>query len=190
MHRREFLKVSVAGSLGTLLPAQALASDLAAGREISFECLGAVAGPRFLDGRTGNGTVGLVPDLRPAFSGTRWRVYNAGPGAFGFKCMGSVEGSRWLDGHTQDGSVGLAPNYRPPFTGTRWQAVSDSASPSIVTLRCLGNIEGPRFLDGRTGNGTVGLAANTAPPFSGTRWRIASYPVQIDSGTNLVPADH
>ena len=191
MDRRSFLKAGIVGAIGLALPVRALALDLIVGSEISLECLGSVPGPRFLDGRTGDGTVGLAPDLRRAFSGTRWKVWSGGGGnRFLFKCMGTVEGPRWLDGHTQDGSVGLAPVTRPPFSGTRWEAIGDPASPSIVMLRCLGNIEGPRFLDGRTGNGSVGLAPSTAPPFSGTKWRIARYPVQIDSGTNLVPADH
>ncbi|MCC5642551.1 hypothetical protein LC607_06210 [Nostoc sp. CHAB 5824] len=47
--------------------------NLANGRA-AFECLGNIPGPKFLDGRTADGTVGLAPDTGENFSGTRWRL--------------------------------------------------------------------------------------------------------------------
>jgi hypothetical protein len=149
------------------------AQVLSAGHTVSLRCLGNIPGPRYLDGRTANGTVGLAPNLRPKFTGTKWRVVRAGDGAVALQCLGDLEGPRWLDGRTADGTVGLAPNRNKPFTGTRWQVfqVSDD-NPYIVVLKCLGDIQGPRWLDGRTADGTVGVAANTEPPFTGTKWEV------------------
>lgn len=182
MRRRDFLQGLVASSVVLLLPEHLLAqSVLRAGNDVSLRCLGNVKGPRFLDGRTANATVGLAPDLSRKFSGTKWHVLSGGGGSIVLKCMGSVPGNRWLDGRTAGGTVGLAPSNQKPYTGTRWQIVPlDNNDPNIVALKCLGNIEGPRWLDGRTGNGTVGLAKTTDPPFTGTRWEVRMYPVNID----------
>jgi len=88
-----------------------------------LKCLGDVEGPRWLDGRTGDGSVGLVPNTDPSYTGTKWEVtFDEPASAYRFKCLGDVEGPRWLDGRTGDGSVGLAPNTDPPYTGTKWQA--------------------------------------------------------------------
>ncbi len=119
--------------------------------------------PRFLDGRTGDGTVGLAPSP-DGFSGTRW-AFGSSNGVDTLECLGDVAG-RFLDGRTGDGTVGLAPSP-DGFSGTRW--VSYFISSEIFTLECLGDVAGPRFLDGRTGDGTVGLAPSI-DGFSGTRW--------------------
>ena len=134
-------------------------------------CLGSVPGSRYLDGRTGNGTVGLALNSDVPFTGAMWKMLDAGAGAFSLQSLGSVDGPRFLDGRTRDGSVGLAPNNNQPFTGARWEVIKLQGGVSF-SLRCLGDVDGPRFLDGRTGNGTVGLAPNTDPPFSGTHWGI------------------
>jgi hypothetical protein len=182
MRRRDFLQGLAASSIILLLPEHLLAqSVLRAGNDVSLRCLGNVNGPRFLDGRTRNATVGLAPDLSKNYSGTKWHVLSGGGGSIVLKCMGSVPGNRWLDGRTAGGTVGLAPSNQKPYTGTRWQVVPlDNNDPNIVALKCLGNIEGPRWLDGRTGNGTVGLAKTTDPPFTGTKWEVRMYPVNID----------
>src|SRR5262249_33988591 len=148
---------------------------------------GSVEGPRFLDGRTANATVGLAPKLSKQFSGTKWRVVNAGADErISLHCLGTANGNRWLDGRTGDGSVGLAPNRDKPFTGVVWEVVRlDKQDPNIVALKCMGAVDGPRWLDGRTGNGTVGLAKSTDPPFTGTRWEVHAYPVCIDSPCDL-----
>ena len=41
---------------------------------VALECLGNIPGPRWLDGRTGDGSVGLAASTSPPFSGTRWEV--------------------------------------------------------------------------------------------------------------------
>src|SRR5215470_17173693 len=178
MRRRDFLQGLAASSVILLLPEHLQAQNLLRpGNDVSLRCMGNVNGPRFLDGRTANATVGLAPDLSRKFSGTKWHVMSGGNGYIVLKCMGSVPGNRWLDGRTAGGTVGLAPNTNKPFTGTHWQVVPlDNSNPNIVGLKCLGNIEGPRWLDGRTGNGTVGLAKTTDPPFTGTRWEVKIYP--------------
>jgi hypothetical protein len=181
MNRRQFLQAGAGGSIA-LLTRVGLATPLQFNQIYSLRCLGNVNGPRYLDGRTADGTVGLVAKLVKPFSGTKWRLVNAGNGTVAFQCRGDVEGRRWLDGRTADGTVGLAPNTGAPFTGTRWQIID---VPGGVTLKCLGAIEGSRWLDGRTGNGSVGLAKTTDPPFTGTKWEIAPYPVCFDDPCNL-----
>jgi hypothetical protein len=47
---------------------------------VGLKCLGNVDGPRWLDGRTGQGTVGLAPNTPTpdgGFSGAAWKVYSA-----------------------------------------------------------------------------------------------------------------
>ena len=182
MKRRQLLQTLACASMALLFSTHLKAQVLAPGNNVSLRCLGSIPGPlRYLDGRTGNGTVGLAPNLTPKYTGTKWRVVRAGEGVVALKCLGNIEGPRWLDGRTADGTVGLAPNTNKPFTGIRWQVVQVEANnPNIVALKCLGDIEGPRWLDGRTANGTVGLAATTEPPFTGTKWEVRMYPVTID----------
>jgi hypothetical protein len=182
MERREFLRTAGASFVAFSVPSRLLAAPegiLANGNKVSLECLGDKPGPKFLDGRTGDGSVGLVPQIRTkTFSGTQWLVHMNNSGELFLECRGTIEGPRFLDGRTATGTVGLAPNTKRPFTGTLWQAVQ--LGNDIYNFKCLGDIEGSRFLDGRTGNGSVGLAQNTNPPFTGTRWRVARYPQCID----------
>jgi hypothetical protein len=180
MDRRRLLQVSGAAAFGFMIPNLAKANVLRAGNKVSLRCLGSMNGPRYLDGRTQSGTVGLAPEILGHYTGTKWEVW-AGGGEISLKCMGTTDGARWLDGRTADGSVGLAPNVKQPFTGTHWRVHAvDANNPDIVALECLGNVPGPRYLDGRTGDGSVGLAPNTNPPYSGTRWEARIYPVRID----------
>jgi hypothetical protein len=163
--------ISTALLCSTNLEAQVLRT----GNHVSLKCLGNIPGPRYLDGRTANGTVGLAPNTNPEFTGTRWRVVRVGDGVVELKCLGNIEGPRWLDGRTADGTVGLAPNTNRPFTGTRWQVIQAAYNnPNIVELKCLGDIEGPRWLNGKTADGTVGVAPMTEPPFTGTKWEVIS----------------
>ena len=181
MQRRTVLKTLATGSIGILLPVRVFGALLTHGNKVSIHSLGDRPGPRFLDGRTHDGTVGLVKEPRKPFTGTRWQVFRAGEGVVALKCLGHIEGPRWLDGRTHDGTVGLAPTTKPPFTGTRWKVVQlDNNNPNIVAFRCLGHIEGPRWLDGRTHDGTVWLAPTTDAPFTGARWEVRNYPVIID----------
>jgi hypothetical protein len=94
--------------------------DARAGNVWTLECLGEIPGPRFLDGRTAEGTVGLAPSTNRPFIGTRWRARQV-PGGFTAECLGEVPGPRFLDGRTADGTVGLAPSTDDPFTGTVWE---------------------------------------------------------------------
>ena len=66
-----------------------------------MKCLGDIEGPRWLDGRTADGTTGLAPNTYEPFTGTRWQVvqiddYN--PNIVALKCLGDIKGPRWLDG--------------------------------------------------------------------------------------------
>jgi hypothetical protein len=96
---------------------------------ITLKCLGDLPGPRYLDGRTQNGTVGLAPNTNPPFTGTRWdfesiKVVPASGNAYWYdvlRCQGREPGPRYLDGRTQDGSVGLAPEVGKGYTGTHWE---------------------------------------------------------------------
>ncbi len=153
-------------------------SNLVPGVTVALRCLGNVEGPRFLDGRTGNGSVGLAPQTGGHFTGTHWTVIDDGGANLILKCMGDVNGPRFLDGRTGNDSVGLAPDFEGNFTGAHWQAIDDG--PNRVVLKCLGNIEGPRFLDGRTGNGTVGLAPATINQFTGTHWELVD-PINVET---------
>ena len=177
MKHRQFLQTLAVISTALFCSTHLEAQVLSAGNHVSLRCLGNIPGPRYLNGRTANGTVGLVPNLSLEFTGTEWRVVRAGDGVVELKCLGDIEGPRWLDGRTANGTVGLAPNTNRPFTGTRWQVVQlGYDNPNIVALRCLGDIPGPRWLDGRTADGTVGVAATTEPPFTGTKWEVRLYP--------------
>jgi hypothetical protein len=181
MERRDFLQTLVGGSLTLLVPARLSAQVLKHGYRVAFKCLGHRNGPRWLDGHTQDGTVGLAPSLSKQYSGTKWAVVRAGEGIVALKCMGLVEGNRWLDGRTVEGKVGLAPHTNKPFSGTRWQVVeADQNNPSFVFLKCLGLEEGNRWLDGNTQAGTVGLAPKTDSPYTGTKWEVQQYPVITD----------
>jgi hypothetical protein len=152
------------------------AAVLVPGNEVSLKCLGNLPGPRYLDGRPADGSVGLAPRVKRD-SGTKWRVVAAGEGAISLKCLGTIEGNRWLDGRTPDSSVGLAPNAEFPFTGARWQVLQEGDDPNLVHLRCLGHLQGPKFLDGNTTNGTVSLTSTLDP--TGTKWEASLYPVNV-----------
>jgi hypothetical protein len=82
-------------------------------------CLGDVPGPRWLDGRTDNGTVGLAPNRSAPFTGTRWEIARwqgpqDPPNLFFFKCLGDAPGPRMLTGYPKrspNGTVGLSDNF-------------------------------------------------------------------------------
>jgi hypothetical protein len=96
-------------------------ANLIPGHSVSLKCLGAIEGPRFLDGRTVGGTAGLAPNTSFPFTGTRWEVIDDGPNRMVLKCLGAIEGPRFLDGRTADGTVGLAPATDGIFTGAHWE---------------------------------------------------------------------
>ena len=41
---------------------------------VNLRCLGSIEGPRWFDGRTQNGSVGLAPNTDAPFTETKWRV--------------------------------------------------------------------------------------------------------------------
>jgi hypothetical protein len=176
MTRRQLIHTLAGAPAAALLVVKGQAT-VQPGQTHYLKSLGHVRGSRFLDGRTHNGTVALVPALVKPFSGTKWEVVSLGAGVVGLRCQGDLKGPRWLDGRTHDGTVGLAPNTKAPFTGTRWQIIEVNGG---FTLKCLGTSEGPRWLDGRSHDGTVALAKVTTPPFTGTKWEINLYPACFD----------
>lgn len=121
--------------------------------------------PRFLNGKTGDGTIELVSNTDD-FSGTSWVAVQTQGVAF--KCLGEVDGPKFLDGRTADGTVGLAPSI-DGFSGTKW--LVKTISSNKFTIECLGDTPGPKFLEGRTADGTVGLAPTT-DGFPGTIWEM------------------
>src|SRR5271157_3263018 len=98
------------------------------GAEIYLECQGSMPGPRFLEGRTEDGTVGLAPETGGGFPGTRWMVLDGGRGTIVLECLGTVPGPRFLDGRAEDVFVGLAPETGGGFTGTKWKPTIISSS--------------------------------------------------------------
>jgi hypothetical protein len=156
---------------------------------VTLQCQGSGGGPfagGFLDGRTGDGSVGLAHTTDPPFTGTQWAAIGVATNTVVLACLGDKPGPhlsgelqepRFLNGRTQDGSVGISRSTAPPFTGTKWQATQMTLpvhGDGVVTLRCLGGGGGPfdgGFLDGRTQDGSVGLA-QTTQGFSGTNWMV------------------
>ncbi len=97
MKHRQFLQTLAVISTALFCSTHLEAQVLRGGNDVSLRCLGNIPGPRYLDGRTANGTVGLAPNLSPEFTGTRWRVVRtAGDGMVELKCLGDIEGPRWL----------------------------------------------------------------------------------------------
>jgi len=41
---------------------------------VVLKCLGDIEGPRWLNGKTADGTVGVAPTTEPPFTGTKWEV--------------------------------------------------------------------------------------------------------------------
>ena len=144
---------------------------------ITLKCQAVGEGPRFLDGRTHNGSVGLAPHTNPPFTGTKWEVIFV-PGKtnqINLYCRGTTPGNRWLDGVTQEGRVALAPTRAGAFTGTYWEAVLVSGTTDQIALKCLGTgAEGNRWLIGH-GDATVGLAPQGGQ-VPGTKWKVSIVP--------------
>ena len=135
---------------------------------VALRNMGHLDGPRWLDGRTGEGTVGLAPEFGGSYTGTRWQVIEVSDGVIALKNLGHIDGPRWLDGRTGEGTVGLAPQFDATFTGARWEV--EEVGEGVIALKSLGHVDGPRWLDGRTEDGTVALAPDTA--ISGTQWEV------------------
>lgn len=130
--------------------------------QIVLECLGHIAGPRFLDGRTQDGSVGLAPNTDPPFTGTRWQVIDAGSDQVNLRCLGtSTQGKnvRFLHGNIGQGTLSLVAQAGDVSSATRWQVLdaqpkphggpgvtsaSSKNSPSLITT--ASGIGGPAFV--------------------------------------------
>lgn len=142
---------------------------------VTLECLSHLSGPRFLDGRVADGSVGLAPHTGEPFSGTWWAVVRLAPNVVKFRCMTQVQGPRFLDGRPTHGEVRMRPMLASPPSGEWWSFVEQADG--SVTLQSLSKSTNPnhRFLDGRTQDASVGLAPHTSSPFSGTHWRVVNH---------------
>lgn len=175
------LITNLIGDSTLVSPAQAQIPGLASvsldsGTIISVECLGVLFDPRYryLDGRTGDGTVGLAPSFGGGYTGTRWRVDRRQSTSVGtyytFYCLGTIPGPNYLNGIIGNDTMDLAPSYgEGRYIGARWQVYTDGNS---YLFRCLGTPNEPKWLDGRTGDGTVGLAPSYEGVYTGTKWRM------------------
>lgn len=77
-------------------------------------CLGHIDGSRFLNGQTGDQSVGLAQTTDDPFSGTRWHLIGDDD-SFTLKCLGAGGGPWFLDGDTVGGLVRLAPHTARRF---------------------------------------------------------------------------
>jgi hypothetical protein len=120
---------------------------------VALQCLGDLAGNRYLNGRTNPndlhvGSVDLAPSTS-GFTGTRWQVADDGSGGVTLQCMGADQNPKYefLDGRTADGSVGLAPSTDGVFTGTHWtlvDVVDHSTTPASFNSPALTyGVDGP-----------------------------------------------
>ena len=132
---------------------------------------------KWLDGRTGDGTVGLADSTKGIFTGTQWKVHvvNRDDRIIRLETLGDhLTGLKWLDGRTGDGTVGLVDSTKGNFTGIRWRVHFVNRDNRIIRLETLGHhLTGLKWLDGRTGDGTVGLANSTEGNFTGTQWKVS-----------------
>ena len=142
--------------------------DIGPGAVVVLLCAGHRPGPRYLEGRPAEGTVGLAPHATGRFPGTRWRVHDAGGGAVTLECLGAQAGLRVLRGHPDTGTVAVAPTTDRDGTGTHWEITK--VAPLRYTLRRLDAVDELRFLDGRPDDGSVGLTPATDGDALGTRW--------------------
>ncbi|MFB7406291.1 hypothetical protein ACFCZ2_03820 [Streptomyces sp. NPDC056202] len=85
-----------------------------------FDFLASLNETRYLDGNTHTGTVQLVKNIDPPFTGTRWLRSNGPEDSLVFTCLGAADGPRILDGWPGPNSVQLRAE-RPP--GTKWITV-------------------------------------------------------------------
>jgi hypothetical protein len=100
------------------------------GPGVFLQCLGDVDGPRYLDGRTVDGTVGLAPDTKPPFTGTRWEVVDSGiDGTVHLFCRGDrTDGlnARFLAANSLTGTVRMAQDLSD---ATSWAIVDPQPDP-------------------------------------------------------------
>jgi hypothetical protein len=122
--------------------------------QVYLQCLGDIAGPRFLDGRTETGTVGLAPTTAAQFTGTRWQVNDAGSDEVTLVCLGaSTAGSnvRFLRGVVGQGAVGLVDFGGLP--ATLWRIVDAQPAPVGTGVTSAASNSGPALLFAASGVG-------------------------------------
>lgn len=130
---------------------------------VILECLGHIDGPRFLDGRTIDGTVGLAPSTGEPFSGTRWEVSDTDQlGVVTLRCLGEStlgKNVRFLSADSLGGTLSLVDGDGGSGSSTRWSVVDGQPVPaggpgltSAGSLRspslafAAGGIAGPGFV--------------------------------------------
>jgi tyrosinase len=111
---------------------------VADGSVIALECQGSgTTMVLWLDGHTGDGSLGLSPSLNPAFSGDRWavEVLDATNNIVALKCLGSDFNPSYvyLNGETGSGTVDLKPNTGSSYSGTHWRV--ELLSQGVVAFR-------------------------------------------------------
>jgi outer membrane protein assembly factor BamB len=166
-HGRYFVALGMwlAASVPTLLCAETFKS----GDRIILETLDNMVGPRWLDGRTHDATVGLAPAYGAPFTGTLWELIEHDDRSFELRSLGLVEGPRILGVRAADGTVELVTaGTDTPFN--RWRI--DEIETEIFTLQNLGQPESRRLLDGRTEGGMVSTESGTIVVPVSSRWRV------------------
>lgn len=129
--------------------------------------------PRWLDGRTGDGTVGLAGSTGGDYTGTKWKVHVVGNGddrIIRLETLGKVDGLRWLEVKT-DGTVGLADSTGDRIT--QWKVhIVGNGDDRIIHLEALGATDSRIWLEANTDE-TVGLANSREGNLTGTQWRVS-----------------
>src|SRR5262249_20170265 len=136
---------------------------------VSLVCLGDIDGPRYLDGHTVDGTVGLAPNTSPPFTGTAWRVVDTGTeGIVNLFCLGDRsdgQNARFLSANTIRGTVSLA---QDPGPATRWAIVDAQPDP----------VGGPGISSASSAS-SPSLLATPVDPFVYMAWRALDERVSI-----------
>jgi CHAT domain/CVNH domain len=139
------------------------------GNVISLDCQGnIITGLRWLDGRTENGIVSLVPNTVAQFTSVKWKVHAMGNGVVALENQNKIDGSRWLNGITDSiGTVNLVFD-RDSHKSTEWKI--HILSHGIIMLENQEKIGNLIWLNGLTVGGGVNLEPDTFA--TGTKWRI------------------
>jgi hypothetical protein len=88
---------------------------------IALEAQEPVNNLKWLDGRIGDYSVGLAPQIDSQYTGTKWEVNIFDYGVIALDNQGE---SKWLNGQTGNGSINLAETTEAFFTGTKWKIIN------------------------------------------------------------------
>jgi hypothetical protein len=163
MNRRSFLYFAGAGPVA-LLSRVSVAAPLKFNEIYSLKCLGNVNGPRYLDGRTANGTVGLVAKLVKPFSGTKWQLVNAGNGVVAFRWRGDVEGTEMARRKNQRRLRRFGSEHDGPIYG---HPVADCRSGQRADAQVPGGGRGPAVVGWQNGYRHRGIGEDDRPSLHG-----------------------